>query len=78
MHDGSIATLSEVIEHYRVGGRTLHTGYAGNGSKNPFKSHFISGFEITEAEKLDLLAFLHSLTDESFIHNLALSDPNPN
>ena len=79
MHDGSIATLSEVIEHYRVGGRTLHTGnHAGIGSKNPFKSQFISGFEITEAEKRDLLAFLHSLTDESFIHNLALSDPNPN
>lgn len=26
MHDGSIATLAEVIEHYRVGGRTSHTG----------------------------------------------------
>ena len=75
MHDGSIATLSEVIEHYRVGGRTLPTGI---GSKNPFKSHFISGFEITEAEKQDLLAFLHTLTDESFIHNPAFSDPNPN
>ncbi|MCU0536062.1 MAG: di-heme enzyme [Hydrococcus sp. Prado102] len=77
MHDGSIATLEEAIEHYRVGGRTLHSGeYAGVGRENPFKSQFISGFEIAEAEKRDLLAFLHSLTDESFISNPALSDPN--
>ncbi|MGI0495122.1 MbnH family di-heme enzyme [Alkalinema pantanalense CENA528] len=79
MHDGSIATLEEVIDHYRVGGRTIHAGeYAGIGSKNPFKSHFISGFEITSTEKQDLLAFLHSLTDEVFIHNSALSNPNEN
>ncbi|WP_446870472.1 MbnH family di-heme enzyme [Phormidesmis sp. 146-12] len=77
MHDGSIATLEEVIEHYRVGGRTLNHGEnAGVGRENPFKSHFISGFELTETEKQDLLAFLHSLTDESFIHNPALSDPS--
>ncbi len=77
MHDGSIATLEEVIDHYRVGGRTLHSGeYAGVGSENPFKSNFISGFEITEAEKRDLLAFLQSLTDESFIHNPAFNDPS--
>jgi len=79
MHDGSIATLEDVIEHYRVGGRTIHAGeYAGVGSRNPLKSHFISGFEITAAEKRDLLAFLHSLTDETFISNSALSDPNEN
>jgi cytochrome c peroxidase len=77
MHDGSIATLAEVVEHYRVGGRTLQSEeYAGVGSQNPFKSHFISGFELTAAEKQDLLAFLQSLTDDSFIHNPALSDPN--
>jgi cytochrome c peroxidase len=79
MHDGSIDTLDEAIEHYRVGGRTLHSGeYAGVGRKNPYKSQFISGFEITEAEKRDLLAFLHSLTDKTFIDNPALSDPNKN
>jgi cytochrome c peroxidase len=77
MHDGSVATLEAAIDHYRVGGRTLHNGkYPGVGRENPFKSHFISGFELTEAEKQDLLAFLHSLTDEAFIHNSALSDPN--
>jgi cytochrome c peroxidase len=77
MHDGSIATLEEVIEHYRVGGRTIKTGeYAGVGHNNPFKSHFVSGFELTEAQKQDLLAFLQSLTDETFVNNPAFSDPN--
>lgn len=77
MHDGSIATLEAVIDHYRVGGRTLHSGeYAGVGKENPFKSHFVSGFEITQAEKQDLLAFLHSLTDSSFTSNPAFSAPD--
>ncbi|MCG9891594.1 MAG: di-heme enzyme [Thermosynechococcaceae cyanobacterium MS004] len=79
MHDGSIATLEEVLEHYRVGGRTLSSGEnAGVGKQNPFKSQFISGFEITPAEQQDLLAFLRSLTDQTFITDPALSDPHPN
>ena len=77
MHDGSIATLEEVIEHYVAGGRTIHTGKnAGVGSKNPLKSHFISGFKLNQREKQDLLEFLRSLTDESFITNPAFSDPD--
>jgi cytochrome c peroxidase len=76
MHDGSIATLVEVLDHYRVGGRTITKGiYAGIGRKNPYKSHFISGFELSSQEKMDLLAFLHSLTDRSFVTNPAFSDP---
>lgn len=74
MHDGSIATLEEVIDHYAAGGRTIHTGkLAGIGSKNPLKSQFISGFKLTDSEKQDLLAFLQSLTDETFTNNPAFS-----
>lgn len=77
MHDGSVATLEEAIAHYKAGGRTIASGaYAGVGRENPLKSHFIAGFELTEAEKQDLLAFLRSLTDEMFIHNPAFSDPH--
>jgi cytochrome c peroxidase len=77
MHDGSIPTLEAVIDHYKAGGRKIHVGkFAGVGSKNPFKSEFISGFELTEAEKNDLIAFLKSLTDEIFIHNPAFSNPD--
>lgn len=69
MHDGSIATLEEVIEHYEAGGRATYKG------NNPFKSGFIKGFKLTESEKQDLLAFLRSLTDEEFINNPAFRDP---
>jgi len=76
MHDGSIATLEEVIDHYAAGGRTIHSGpYAGDGSKNPYKSNFVRGFQLTEQEREDLLAFLRSLDDEDFLRNPILSDP---
>ncbi|MEM7757837.1 MAG: MbnH family di-heme enzyme [Cyanobacteria bacterium P01_A01_bin.40] len=77
MHDGSINTLRDAIAHYQAGGRTISEGeYAGVGSANPFKSGFIKGFEATESEIDDLVAFLQSLTDEEFITNPAYSDPN--
>ena len=76
MHDGSVATLEEAIAHYAAGGRTITDGpYAGVGSQNPLKSSFIKGFSLTDAEKQDLLAFLHSLTDETFLTNPKLSSP---
>lgn len=78
MNDGSIATLDEVIEHYKAGGRTIHTGkWAGVGHKNPYKSGFVKGFKLTDSEKSDLLAFLHSLTDADFVSNPSLSNPHP-
>ncbi|MCW5317875.1 di-heme enzyme [Nostoc sp. KVJ3] len=77
MHDGSIATLEEVIDHYKAGGRTIRGGkFAGVGSDNPLKSEFINGFDLTESEKSDLIAFLKSLTDEGLIKNPDFSDPN--
>ncbi|OCR01661.1 di-heme enzyme [Oscillatoriales cyanobacterium USR001] len=77
MHDGSIKTLAEVIDHYQAGGRTIKQGeFAGVGSKNPLKSNFVNGFKLTAQEKEDLLNFLRSLTDEEFINNPEFSDPN--
>jgi cytochrome c peroxidase len=76
MHDGSVATLSDVIDHYAAGGRTIASGpYAGDGGANPNKSPNVSGFKLTESEKKDLIAFLESLTDTDFLHNPELSDP---
>jgi cytochrome c peroxidase len=78
MHDGSIATLEEVLQHYEAGGRTLRSGpYAGNGSKNPFKSEFVHGFDATPEELAQLLAFLKSLTDREFLTNPAFANPWP-
>ena len=68
MHDGSIATLSEVIDIYAAGGRNIESGhYQGDGRVNALKSQFIKGFELTAQEKQDLLAFLDTLTDREFL-----------
>ncbi len=76
MHDGSIATLEEVIAFYERGGRLLVDGpFAGDGRENPYKSGFIPGFDLTEEERADLLAFLNALTDPTFTTNPLYSNP---
>ena len=76
MHDGSIATLEEVIDHYTRGGRLISEGlYAGDGARNPYKSELIVSFSLTVGEKQDLIAFLHSLTDWKFICDARFADP---
>ncbi len=75
-HDGSAATLDEVIDHYERGGRAITSGpYIGDGSQNPHKSDLIQGFTLTDQERADLIAFLEALTDETFLTNPAYSDP---
>ncbi len=79
MHDGSIATLREVVEHYANGGRVITEGiYAGDGRTNPLKSGFIRGFNASGEEIDAVVAFLESLTDEDFLTNPAFSDPFDN
>jgi cytochrome c peroxidase len=76
MHDGSIATLEEVVDMYAAGGRLLTSGpYAGDGRLHPQKSSFVRGFTLTAEERADLLAFLASLTDEAFLRDPKLQDP---
>lgn len=76
MHDGSVATLSDALDHYKAGGRTIASGpHAGDGSKNPYKSPLINGFDLSPAEKADVIAFLESLTDQELLTDPRLSDP---
>jgi len=76
MHDGSIETLREVVEHYAAGGRVLEASdYAGDGRTSPLKSGLVRGFEATDEEVDDVVAFLESLTDRAFIENPSFSDP---
>jgi cytochrome c peroxidase len=76
MHDGSVATLEEVIDHYAAGGRTIESGpYAGVGSESPLKSEFVTGFPITPEQRADLVAFLECLTDDAFLTNPNLTNP---
>ncbi len=76
MHDGSISTLGEVIDHYARGGRLIKTGeYAGDGRLSPYKSEFVVGFDLSEQERADLLAFLDSLSDQTLLTNERWSNP---
>ncbi|MCA9541002.1 MAG: di-heme enzyme [Myxococcales bacterium] len=67
MHDGSLATLEDVIEHYSYG------GLAGG----PLVSEFVPGFIVSDAEMADLLAFFDSLTDADFLADPRFADPWP-
>ncbi len=56
MHDGSLTSLDEVISHYASGGEN-HVN----------KDKRIVSFTITAEERADLIEFLGSLTDMSFL-----------
>jgi len=79
MHDGSIATLGEVIDHYADGGRTIASGAnRGAGHENPLKHDAVRGFWLTTGQRADLLAFLESLTDQALLTDPRFADPwNP-
>ena len=51
MHDGSLATLEEVVEHYDRGG-----------VERPSRSDLMRPLALTAQEKSDLVAFLKSLS----------------
>jgi cytochrome c peroxidase len=56
MHDGSLATLREVVEHYAAGG---------NG--HPSTDVQIEPLNPSADDKADLVAFLQALTDEDLL-----------
>lgn len=51
MHDGSLDTLEEVVEHYNKGG-----------TKNPWLSDKIVPLKLTPQEKIDLVEFMRACT----------------
>lgn len=76
MHDGTVATLEEVIEIYSRGGRKIEQGPdAGDGARSPLKSGLLVKIDLTEQEKSDLAAFLKTLTDETLLTSERFSDP---
>lgn len=65
MHDGRLYSLSNVIDHYSKGiqaGATLD-------------SSLKNGIQFTEPEKNDLIYFLHTLKDTSFLRDKRFSQP---
>lgn len=76
MHDGSIATLEEVVATYAAGGRNITNGpNAGDGRRNPHKSELIGNIDITEQDQKDIVAFLKTLTDKEFVNDKQYSNP---
>lgn len=71
MHDGSLGTLSDVLDHYAAGGRAARV----NGSPSPLRSDLVRGFALTAEERADLLAFLESLTDAAFLADPRFGPP---
>lgn len=72
MHDGSLANLRDVIRrHYAVKGKAVSDGQP----PSPLRDSFIEGFKISDAEVEDLVVFLESLTDTTFLTDPKLSDP---
>ncbi|MEM9548284.1 MAG: cytochrome c peroxidase [Bacteroidota bacterium] len=70
MHDGRFETLEEVIEHYSTGiqnHKNLHEFLK-------FGNHAVQ-FNFSDSEKDDLVAYLKTLTDNSFIDEVKWSDP---
>jgi cytochrome c peroxidase len=76
MHDGSVATLENVLAHYERGGRLIEEGAdAGDGRLSPFKSEFVTGFELSEQERSDVIVFLNALTDQSVLTDSRFANP---
>lgn len=76
LHDGSAATLEEVVSFYAAGGRVITDGpYAGDGRTHPNKSPLVRETDLTEQDQADLVEFLHSLTDEAFIRDPRFASP---
>ncbi len=65
MHNGIFNTLEEVVNHYNSGG----------GIFQPNKDPLIRPLGLNEQEKEDLVAFLKSFTDSTFITNPDFASP---
>lgn len=70
MHDGRYQTLEEVVEFYS-------TGLQWSATVDPLmKKINDGGINLSPTEKQNLVAFLKTLTDSTFISNSAFSNPN--
>ena len=57
MHDGSLKTLEDVVEHYNKGG-----------IKNPWLHQDVRPLNLSDQDKKDLVAFLKALDGEGWQH----------
>jgi len=69
MHNGSLSTLDECLEHYNSGIKNLI-------NLDPQLNS--NGMQLTAQEKQDIIAFLNTLTDYQFISDKRFANPNFN
>jgi cytochrome c peroxidase len=77
MHDGRFETLEEVLDHYNdhiQRSQTLDPLIL-EASNEPILAGGSVKLHLTTQEKKDIIAFLHMLTDSTFIQNKAFSNP---
>ncbi len=67
MHDGSLQTLEECLDHYTNGIVNLT-------NLDPLLP--TNGLQLTAQDKQDIIAFLHTLTDFKLINDKRFMDPN--
>jgi cytochrome c peroxidase len=70
MHDGRFETLREVLDHYSEG----LVGDSPN-LDTTLRQHYLNGRRLSDDDKNDIIAFIKSLSDPSFIDNPDFSDP---
>lgn len=70
MHDGRFNTLEEVVEHY-----DLHIKQSSTLDPALIQVSDNGGLNLTEQDKIDLVNFLKTLTDDSFLNNQEYADP---
>ena len=75
-HDGSESNLEKVIENYERRGRNNKSlDCYGDGALHPAIDHRLKAFTLSNNEKKDLIAFLNTLTDTSYLNQYFFNDP---
>jgi cytochrome c peroxidase len=70
MHDGRFQTLEQVLEHY-------NNGVKASSTLDPaMEQTRATGLRLDVQDKLDLIAFLNTLTDQQFINNSEYTNPH--
>jgi cytochrome c peroxidase len=66
MHDGRFRNLKQVLDHYTQ-------KFSPESHADPI---LVKGIELSEQDKSDIIAFLKTLTDQTFLHDRRFADPS--
>ena len=78
MHDGRFATLADVVDHYNEHLQLNSSNIDPlllNATNDPRQQSFT--LDLTATEKAQLVAFLRTLTDSTFIRDSRFARPTP-